>query len=722
MKKHFPKDILLIILLAIIAILSVYTLPLAKYPLNIISYIILGLFLSGYALMAAIYPMKDELVWWKRILGSIVISALISFLFILISHYNILGISFSSAFIIIGVLTILLSIDALEGYNRKSKMQEDVKKNGESGIYNLNHSFKDLYILIVLTLLSLTIVAIPIKYIESSIFYPLKTVFSLLIIFLSGYAFWAAVIPLTKLGKTKRLLLTIIFGVILLTASYLLLRFNPKTGFNIIIVSVLSIFIGLMCIIAFIRQKRKPEMEKIESDDKKEESELEPVDVPDQIIDKPEGREHSKRKFRSLDLLLVLLASVLCIFFILTPKYNGTIIYSILAILLILFLPGYSLVAALYPRKDDLDGIERASLSFGIPLLGLAVFLVENSIYHVKIGLNFVLLLLATFTIIFIIIAYIRRLRISEDEKLDEHENSIPEMEVDEPELEKVSNQRFVTKDLLIIFLTTLIAIIFIVTPKLNETIIRTILGLFLILFIPGYSLIAALFPKKEDLDGIERAALSFGLSIAVTPLIGLALNYTPWGIRLTPILISLSIFTFLMVFIALLRRMRVPEGEKFYVDFGGFFSSVKGMFKGESRTSKLLSIILILSIILALATTAYVIIKPKQGETFTEFYILGPGGNASGYPTNLTVRQNASVIIGIVNHEQKTVDYNLVVTSNGTVINNQNITLTNGNKTEIPFTFAENSTGNKTVQFLLYKLPDNTNIYRSLHLFVNVR
>ena len=224
MKKHFPIDILLIILLAIIAILCVYTLPLAKYPLNIISYIILGLFLPGYALMAAIYPMKDELGWFKRILGSIIVSALISLLFILISHYNILGISFSSAFIIIGVITILLSIDALEGYTRKSKIEKDVKKNGESEIYTLNHSFKDLYILIVLTLLSLTIVALPTKYIEGSILYPLKTVFSVLIIFLSGYAFWAAVIPLTKLGRSKRLLLTIIFGIILLISILLFIE------------------------------------------------------------------------------------------------------------------------------------------------------------------------------------------------------------------------------------------------------------------------------------------------------------------------------------------------------------------------------------------------------------------------------------------------------------------------------------------------------------------
>ena len=72
--------------------------------------------------------------------------------------------------------------------------------------------------------------------------------------------------------------------------------------------------------------------------------------------------------------------------------------------------------------------------------------------------------------------------------------------------------------------------------------------------------MIAALFPKKDDLDGIERVALSFGLSIAVTPLIGLALNYTPYGIKLIPILISLSVFTILMVFIAYIRRRRVQD------------------------------------------------------------------------------------------------------------------------------------------------------------------
>ena len=67
-------------------------------------------------------------------------------------------------------------------------------------------------------------------------------------------------------------------------------------------------------------------------------------------------------------------------------------------------------------------------------------------------------------------------------------------------------------------------------TPKRNFA-IRIILGLPLVLFLPGYALIAALFIGEDDLDGIERIALSFGLSIAITHLFGLALKYTPFGI-----------------------------------------------------------------------------------------------------------------------------------------------------------------------------------------------
>jgi len=275
--------------------------------------------------------------------------------------------------------------------------------------------------------------------------------------------------------------------------------------------------------------------------------------------------------------------------------------------------------------------------------------------------------------------------------------------------------------DIILVAAITLLTVAFVLIPPLNKTFIRTILGIILVLFIPGYSLIAALFPKWGDLDGIERAALSFGLSIAVTPLIGLALNYTPWGIRLDPILISLTIFTLAMCLIAFLRRRKLPEEERFFVPFGQFTKDIRGSFKGESRTERILSIILIITILLAISTTVYIIVKPKEGEKFTEFYILGPDGKASNYPTNLTTGQNGSMIIGVVNHEYTTTDYLLVVRVNGTILRNETMTLTNGQKVEIPYTFTAGSTGQKKLEFLLYKLPDNETAYRSLHLWLNV-
>lgn len=84
---------------------------------------------------------------------------------------------------------------------------------------------------------------------------------------------------------------------------------------------------------------------------------------------------------------------------------------------------------------------------------------------------------------------------------------------------------------------------------------IRYILGSIYILYLPGSMLIEALYPRGEDLEPLERLALSIGLSLALVPLIGLVLNYTPWGIRLTPVSISIAIFTEAMALIALFRK-----------------------------------------------------------------------------------------------------------------------------------------------------------------------
>ncbi len=91
---------------------------------------------------------------------------------------------------------------------------------------------------------------------------------------------------------------------------------------------------------------------------------------------------------------------------------------------------------------------------------------------------------------------------------------------------------------------------------------IRHILGTIFVLWLPGYTFIKALFPTElpiktveKSLDTIERIALSLGMSLALVPIVGLLLNYTPWGIRLTPIVLSLLALTVIFATAAIVRE-----------------------------------------------------------------------------------------------------------------------------------------------------------------------
>lgn len=211
-------------------------------------------------------------------------------------------------------------------------------------------------------------------------------------------------------------------------------------------------------------------------------------------------------------------------------------------------------------------------------------------------------------------------------------------------------------KDLgLIGILTVLLVVVIVFVPS---TVARIILGLPFLLFFPGYTLVAALFPKKGSLGGVERAALCFGLSIAVVVLIGLVLNFTPWGIRLYPILISLAVFILATSGVAWYRREKLAPEEKFRVLFNVRLPS----WQGQSMPDKVLSVVLVVAILGAIGTLGYVVATPRVGEKFTEFYILGPDGKAENYPTELKVGEQGRVIVGIVNHEQVRTSYKVEV------------------------------------------------------------
>lgn len=265
--------------------------------------------------------------------------------------------------------------------------------------------------------------------------------------------------------------------------------------------------------------------------------------------------------------------------------------------------------------------------------------------------------------------------------------------------------------DILSLFLIAIITL----TPF---RVVRIILGLALILFFPGYTLLTALFPKRTDLDTIERVALSFGLSIAVVPLVSLVLNYTPWGIRLYPILISLTAFIIVMSVLAWFRKRHILPSERLNITMNLNFA----FWAEQSKLHKILATALIASVIIAIGTLVYVISTPRAGEEFTEFYLLGGEEETEGYPRKLVIGESGHVILGIVNHEHEPTTYTARVLIENQQVNSIGpVTLQNKEKWEKKIDFSPSQPGeNIKVKFLLYK-DNQSDPYHTLQLWIDV-
>ena len=302
--------------------------------------------------------------------------------------------------------------------------------------------------------------------------------------------------------------------------------------------------------------------------------------------------------------------------------------------------------------------------------------------------------------------------------------------------------------------------------PLVAESPLRIVLGLPLVLFVPGYALVAALFPEDggamgtradsatdrprstpvaRGIDGLERVALSVGLSVAVVPLIGLVLNFTPFGIRLVPIAFCLSGFTLLTTAIAAVRRRRLPEADRFRVAYGRRLASARSeLFHPDSRADAALNVLLVVSLVLASASVGYATFVPRDGEQFTAFYLLteneSGGLVAADYPTNFTQGEGKPLVVGLGNHEGEPRRYTVVVAlqrverqgNETTVLEERELhrfrSQVSANET---WTRAHEVTPTMTGQrlrvvYLLYQGPPPsdpsvTTAYREVHLWINV-
>jgi len=302
--------------------------------------------------------------------------------------------------------------------------------------------------------------------------------------------------------------------------------------------------------------------------------------------------------------------------------------------------------------------------------------------------------------------------------------------------------------DLALVVVWLVASIVAIYLPLLIATPLRIMLALPIVLFIPGYCLIAALFPKKDDIDLIERMVLSIGLSIVVVPLIGLGLHFTSWGIRLDPIVIMVTLFTLGMLLISFYRRALVPFEERFSFPFSEIGGTIrKEIFPaGGGTVERILSVVLTLLILIAIITTIYVITVPRDGEQFTEFFILGENRTAADYPDTIIVGQYYPLYVSVGNHEYRNITYTIetwMIQSEFDNMTNRSyitamdpndrlsFTLPHNETTIIPYNISAKKTGYNRVDFLLFdEIVPGFNVtgsdrinasYRDLHLWVTV-
>lgn len=214
---------------------------------------------------------------------------------------------------------------------------------------------------------------------------------------------------------------------------------------------------------------------------------------------------------------------------------------------------------------------------------------------------------------------------------------------------------------------------------------LRLILAFPFLLFSPGYSFLAALFPARSRFGTFERIALSISLSVALVPLLGLLLNYV-WEVQVYPLLSAVAGLVAVASAIGWYRRRALPPQEKpeicLHIAFPPSGTS--------SQFDRFLSILLIIIVLAAIGVFSYLLVRPKIGERFTEFYVLGPEGVAAGYPTKLTVGEEASVTLGVVNRERETMSYQVRLTIEGVLDHILDpFTLASGEKREQEINFA---------------------------------
>lgn len=306
--------------------------------------------------------------------------------------------------------------------------------------------------------------------------------------------------------------------------------------------------------------------------------------------------------------------------------------------------------------------------------------------------------------------------------------------------------------------------ILVLAVPVVRESPLRIAVGVPLLLFIPGYALVAALFPERgshgdekrttswsgargdSGLDTFGRLVLSLALSVTIGSLTALVMDFTPRGIRVWPIVLTLAAITVGATAVAAFRRRQLSPEERYRVPYRKWGTVVRNEFVAPaSKAHFALNVVIALGVLVSLVSVSYVATTSRHGEQFTELSVLTRTENgslvAADYPIEYDLGESGQVVVSITNREHHPENYTIVVgiqrlrEKNGTarVVEQRilrritNIHLRHKQRWRQRITLEPSMVGDRVrVVFLLYRgaPPENPsvkNAYREVHLWITV-
>jgi uncharacterized membrane protein len=201
---------------------------------------------------------------------------------------------------------------------------------------------------------------------------------------------------------------------------------------------------------------------------------------------------------------------------------------------------------------------------------------------------------------------------------------------------------------------------------------LRFLLALPLLFVLPGYALVCGLFPARAsvrgvDLDGLERAALSVPASLAVLAAVGLAMTGAGAVIVAENVLAALSLVVLWGAFVAVLRRRRVSEDQRYDPTLAGAVAGVRAAvarLDGGAETGATLA--LAGAMVVAAASLGVGFAVPPESPGHDSLHLLTEGAEgglvAGGNPDTMERGEPATFVVGVDNEFGESRSYTVVV------------------------------------------------------------